>query len=145
METLQFRSKVDTWFMAALLATIAIGVSTVAIAAWRGGPVALLITLLVFPIGLPLWLLYSTRYSLSDSHLDIRSGPFAWRVPLGQVRSVSRTRNPLSSPALSLDRLRIEYGPSKWIMISPEDPERFIRELDARRAPMKTRDERFTR
>jgi hypothetical protein len=145
MRTREFRSKVDRWFMAALLATIAIGATTVAIAAWRGGPIALLVALLVFPIGLPIWLLRSTRYSLSDSHLDIRSGPFSWRVPIDQVRAITRTRNPLSSPALSLDRLRIDYGPSKWIMISPEDPELFIRELDARRSPAGRRDEPFRR
>jgi membrane protein YdbS with pleckstrin-like domain len=134
MPPIEFRSKVDKWFMAALLATIAIGATTVAVAAWRGGPIALMLALVVLPIGLPIWLLRSTRYSLSDSHLDIRSGPFAWRVPLYQVRAVTRTRNPLSSPALSLDRLRIDYGPAKWIMISPQDPERFVRELDARRS-----------
>ena len=144
MPTVEFRSKVDNWFLAALLGTIAIGGTTVAVAAWHGGPIALLIALLVFPIGLPIWLLRSTRYSLSDTHLDIRSGPFAWRVPLGQVRSITRTRNPLSSPALSLDRLRIEYGPAKWIMISPEDQERFMRELDARRSRVATRGEPVT-
>jgi hypothetical protein len=133
MATVEFRSKVDAWFTAALLATIAIGVSTVAIAASRGGPIVLLSALLVFPIGLPVWLLRSTRYSLSDSHLDIRSGPFSWRVPLEDVRSVTRTRNPLTSPALSLDRLQIDYGPGKSIMISPEDQQRFIRELETRR------------
>jgi PH (Pleckstrin Homology) domain-containing protein len=136
MQTLEFRSKVDKWFMAALFGTIAIGAATVAITAWQGGPIASLAALLVFPIGLPIWLLRSTRYSLSDSHLDIRSGPFSWRVPLDQVRAISRTRNPLSSPALSLDRLRIDYGPARWIMISPEDPERFVREVDARRSPI---------
>jgi Bacterial PH domain len=132
MPILEFRSKVDNWFFAALLATIAIGGTTVAVAAWHGGPITLLIALLVFPIGLPIWLLRSTRYSLGDSHLDIRSGPFAWRVPLGQMRSITRTRSALSSPALSLDRLRIDYGSGKWIM----------RELDARRSSSRTQDER---
>lgn len=145
MPTLEFRSKVDNWFMAALLGTIAVGTATVAVAAWRGGPIALMLALLVFPIGLPIWLLRSTRYSLSDSHLEIRSGPFSWRVRLDQVRSITRTRNPLSSPALSLDRLRIDYGSAKWIMISPQDAERFIRELDARRESVAKRGEALGR
>jgi hypothetical protein len=132
MQTLEFRSKVDNWFMAALLGTIAVGVTTVAVAAWRGGPIGLMLAMLVLPIGLPIWLLRSTRYVLTDSRLDIRSGPFSWTVQLDQVRSIARTRNPRSSPALSLDRLRIDYGSGRWIMISPEDPERFMREIEGR-------------
>jgi hypothetical protein len=45
-------------------------------------------------------------------------------------------RGALSSPALSLDRLRVEYGRSQWLMISPADKERFLRELNARRAAL---------
>jgi hypothetical protein len=43
------------------------------------------------------------------------------------------TRNPLSSPALSLDRLRIEYGQGRAIMISPADKGPFLRALEERR------------
>lgn len=53
------------------------------------------------------------------------------RVPLREIRLVRSTRNPLSSPALSLDRLRIEYG-RRAIMISPDDKARFLEELQKR-------------
>ena len=69
---------------------------------------------------------------LTEHDLLVRSGPFRWRVPLGQIHSVTPTRNPLSSPALSLDRLRIEYGDGKWILISPRERERFLEALEAR-------------
>jgi hypothetical protein len=46
---------------------------------------------------------------------------------------VDSTRNPLSSPAMSLDRLRIEYGQGKAIMISPEPRAEFLRQLEHRR------------
>jgi hypothetical protein len=74
----------------------------------------------------------STRYTLTESELRIVSGPFRWRIPLQEIRSVTPTRNPLSSPALSLDRLRIEYGNGNWIMVSPRDKERFLKELQTR-------------
>jgi hypothetical protein len=43
------------------------------------------------------------------------------------------TRNPLSSPALSLDRLHIRYGGSRMgIMISPVNKAVFLQDLAAR-------------
>ena len=54
-----------------------------------------------------------------------------YKVPLAEVTAVRSTRNPLSSPALSLDRLEITYG-RRRIMISPEDKARFLKELEAR-------------
>jgi hypothetical protein len=39
----------------------------------------------------------------------------------------------LSSPACSLGRLRIEYGRSRSILISPKNREDFLRELEAHR------------
>lgn len=83
---------------------------------------------------MPLWVLTSTRYTLTATDLHVASGPFRWSVPLRDVRAVTPTRNPLSSPALSLDRLRIDYGRRRWLMISPIDKEGLVRELEARRA-----------
>jgi hypothetical protein len=42
---------------------------------------------------------------------------------------VEETRNPLSSPALSLDRLKITYGNGKRIMISPADKIGFLKAI----------------
>jgi hypothetical protein len=43
-------------------------------------------------------------------------------------------RDPGTGPALSLDRLRIEYGSGRALMISPAEKQRFLRDLAARRA-----------
>ena len=85
---------------------------------------------------LPLWVMGGTRYIVGAAELRIVSGPFRWRVPLRDIRAVTPTHNPLSSPALSLDRLRIEYGRRKWIMVSPRDREAFVSELRRRGAPI---------
>jgi uncharacterized membrane protein YqiK len=50
-------------------------------------------------LGLVAWFFFSTRYTLTDSELVVRLGPFRLRVPLREVTSVRATRNPLSSPA----------------------------------------------
>ena len=134
MEKLTFASKVDGWLLAVILASVLVClVATAPVLAAPGTarwPTAF-VTLV--GVGLPLWVLGSTRYTLMDAELRVRSGPFRWRVPLREVREITPTRDPLSSPALSLDRLRIDYGRGKWIMISPRDKELFIRELNARR------------
>ena len=97
-------------------------------------PVAIMA--IVVGAGLPLWLLVSTRYELSATDLYIFSGPFSWRVPLREVKSISPTRSVLASPALSFDRLRIDHGRFDSIMISPREKDRFIDELEARRAAL---------
>ncbi len=63
--------------------------------------------------------------------LRIRASFFRWRVPLAAIDSIEPTRNPLSSPACSLDRLLIRYG-ERRVMISPLDKAGFLRVLAAR-------------
>jgi hypothetical protein len=40
----------------------------------------------------------------------------------------------LAAPALALHRIEIVYGPMKSILLSPSDQERFLSELERRRA-----------
>jgi hypothetical protein len=133
-DELSFGSKIDLWLLILLLSAVVTCV-WVAGAQWdsiRGGNWLLSIPL-ALGIGLPLWILASLRYFLSDDALRIRCGPFRMRVPIAEISSITPTRNPLSSPALSLDRLRIEYGAGRAIMISPEPREEFLRQLEYRR------------
>ena len=51
---------------------------------------------------------------------------------MNEIKTVTPTSNPLSSPALSLDRLQINYGRWGSIMISPKDKEAFIQDLEKR-------------
>ena len=61
---------------------------------------ALFVSLIGF--GLPIWLLVSTKYVVSQDELKIFSGPFSWTVPVSSIFSVKDTCSPLSSRALSL-------------------------------------------
>ena len=74
----------------------------------------------------PGWLLLGTHYTVDRGYVRIVSGPFRWKVPIDDITSVRRTRNPLSSPALSMDRLSIRYGKGRRIMISPADQAGFL-------------------
>ena len=134
-DTVVFPSKVDAWLAVVIVASavISLGAATALLMVEAPGRWLWAGLLVLLGAVLPLWLMRSTRYTLSGKELKVVSGPFRWRVPLGEIRSVTPTRNPLSSPALSLDRLRIEYGRKDWIMVSPRDPQAFGRELQKRR------------
>ncbi len=136
-ETLAFAAKIDTWLLV-LIAGSALGcVYAAGSVAFSGEPARWVIAgiLLLSAAGM-IWVLGSTTYTLTKSELRVRCGPFRWRVPLSEIRGVTPTRNPLSSPAPSLDRLRIEYGRGGSIMISPTDKDGFLRELESRRSAL---------
>ena len=93
-----------------------------------------------------LWVLYGTRYTLTDKTLTVQSGPFRWVIDLETISEVSPTRNPVSSPACSLDRLLIRYRPNpSGLMISPRDKVGFLRDLVERSPGLKMDGDRVFR
>lgn len=80
-------------------------------------------------VALLLSVLLNTSYVVDRGVLTARTGPLCWKVPLDQIQSVETTRNPLSSPAMSLDRLRIRYGNNRFILVSPADQSGFLKAL----------------
>ena len=131
-----YRSKVDRGLAVLLLLIGGLPVLVLTIAAARD-PVfrhetRWVLLILAVTFGFVLWLFLSTTYELGDRDLVVRAGPFRWRVPLDSLESARPARNPLSSPALSLDRLELRYGAGKWLLISPRDRDRFLQDLAAR-------------
>jgi hypothetical protein len=88
--------------------------------------------------GAIIWTLaYPVYYEITASDLLIRGGWLKFQIPLSTIEMVRPTRNPLSAPAWSLDRLRIDYRRNDRIrmaLISPENKARFLNEL-LERAP----------
>lgn len=69
----------------------------------------------------------NTRYTITGNTLIIKAGIIIkTAVDIGEIISVSRTRNALSSPALSLDRLEIVYCKTRRIIISPKEQDAFL-------------------
>ena len=132
-----FRSKVDPWLAALLMGSGLIVLGSVATAwphaAGIGGELALLAVLFI-GAGLPLWLLVSTVYRVNDAELIIKSGPFRWRIPVQSIRAVEPSRSWISSPALSLDRLRIHHGRAAQTLVSPMQKQAFVQALVQRNA-----------
>ena len=127
-----FRSKVDWWIRILLgLAIAGLFVACATVILEGVDPVGTTITILSCIAGLALivWVLVGTVYKIERGTLIVRSGPMRWKIPIDEITSVEATRSPLSSPALSLDRLRIRYGKRRRIMISPADKAGFLRAI----------------
>ena len=72
-------------------------------------------------------------YQIDASVLTIRAGFLRTSIPISQIMKVRPTWNPLSAPALSLDRLEIKYSPDGVLeeiaLVSPKDKKKFITDL----------------
>ena len=123
-----FKSKIDLWigFIIAVSAFLCAAISLPLLLSSSIANVLIAVLILGLGSAFPIWLFFSTNYSTNEKDLLIKCGPFRWVVPLATITSVKETKNPLSSPALSLDRLQISYQSGKSIMVSPKDKQRFI-------------------
>jgi hypothetical protein len=142
-----YPSKID-WWIAALLAmapiatvggfilTVVAGGTGTVVAAGGVVVIAAVYLGLVFPM----------RYGIDDTHVIVRHGVVRQRIPLADITEVEPTRNPLSSPALSLDRIRITFGTGifKSGMISPAAKAEFLDEL-ATKAKLRRDGDRLVR
>lgn len=135
---MNFSSKKDWWLTiivwVPMLFFIGIGGYTLLYKEFSiGGFVLIFILMVILPIQL-LWMWLTTYYVLDDSHLVIKYGPFKKVIPLNTIKSVKKTMNPWSSPALSLKRLEIMYGKYDIVLISPIDRDKFM-EIISERCP----------
>ena len=122
-----YKSKIDWWLGAILV----IAMAASAIAALQALSNSPWLALLIGGPGLllPLVALLSTRYTIQDRQLIVQSGPIKWRIPITDISEVTPTSDPIASPALSLDRLRIVYGAKKSLLVSPRNKEDFLRQI----------------
>lgn len=129
-----YRSKIDLWIAVVLVLSIVVSIAGAGMAL-HTTPTAFawLISLLIVVVGgaLPVWIITTTYYQIDGRVLFISSGPVRLSVPIENIVSITPSSDLLSSPALSLDRLRIDYGLGKSVMISPRDKEGFIRTIEA--------------
>ncbi|MBU3682217.1 MAG: hypothetical protein FGM16_09800 [Flavobacterium sp.] len=71
------------------------------------------------------YLFYSIQYRIEGENV------FIWRtkIEIKSIRKIYKTRNPLSSPALSINRIAIVYNKFDEVLISPKDRAAFVQEL----------------
>ena len=102
-------------------------------AIFTGAPVApgLLVASVVTLGGLA-YLVATTSYTVTDDALIVRCGATRSTVSLASIQAIRASRTLLAAPAVSLNRLEVVANPGPWLVISPVDQPRFIREVLAR-------------
>ncbi len=67
----------------------------------------------------------SIKYKIDGENLHI------WwtKIDIKTIKKIYSTNNPLSSPALSLDRIAVVYNTYEEVLISPKEREAFVQEL----------------
>ncbi len=128
---LYWPSKRDWWIVALIWLGVVVsmvgGIVPLVLTGASWGDLAIMGSLVVGMDVLMLWVLYGTGYTITSDQLFIRCGPISLHVRLDSIESITPTRNPWSSPACSLDRLKIVYGASQQsMMISPADKTGFL-------------------
>ena len=117
-----FPSKKDGWIVALLVVCLGAGLAGTIAAMVSGGRSAILFGALAWAVMLAIFglLVFPMRYEVGGEHLVIRFGVVRVRIPYADILRVEPSRNPISSPALSLDRLRIAYRKGRRENLDPD-------------------------
>lgn len=74
----------------------------------------------------------NTYYVVEGPMLTIRCGfLYTLHLPIATIREVRATRNPISSPALALERIELRYNRRDAVLVSPKDRVGFLNALRA--------------
>ena len=90
----------------------------------------LLFLIAITTLGLFTWMSLGTHYTITDTYLHIISKPFHnKKIAIASIKKIEVSRNLMSSPAPSLDRIEIYYEKYNSIVISPKDKFQFMDDL----------------
>ena len=127
-----YYSRVDWWLVAlmagSLLFCVGLGIYLVGVDRTAA---LILFGIVIFSTVLVLLLVVPCKYTLLDDHLLVQSGVIRYIIPYTDIRRIEKSSNPLSSPALSLRRVKIARKKG-FLLVSPTDRDKFIKDLSAR-------------
>lgn len=121
---LNFQSKKDIWFAVLIWGVIIL-------------MIFMMITeqnIVVYIVGilnnaLLLWLWFDTSYKVNDEDLIVKSGPFKSTIDIKSIKKLRATKTLLAGPALSIDRIEIQYKRYDFVIVSPKEKSKFIESL----------------
>lgn len=82
-------------------------------------------------LGIGLATSFPCTYTLTDTHLVIRSGLFRQRIAYRDITAVAASGSVWAAPALSLRRVWIDFA-GRFQLVSPREREEFITALRRR-------------
>ncbi|MFV9507291.1 MAG: PH domain-containing protein [Oscillochloridaceae bacterium umkhey_bin13] len=134
--TVWFASKLDWWLCIVLVALPIMQIGFLGLALRDADGIAVVANLigLGFIGAIYGLLVIPVRYGITSDALLVHFGVVRQRIRFEAILEVYPSRSPLSSPALSLDRLAIRTGrgPMHFTLISPRDRDTFIQLLTSR-------------
>lgn len=132
-----FKSKVDGWFHLCLLIMV---ICTVFVFVKSHSPIVMVVMLLCTLECIHM--LLSTWYKITaDGYLIAHCSIFPEkRIAISEISAVEVTAMPVSSYALSLDRLIIYKGEAQWLLISPENKREFFKLLKKHNPDIRIKD-----
>jgi hypothetical protein len=123
---MRFSSKIDIWLVALIFVLAFMALKAAYIIILHPYGVFKAAVLFVSGVVLPIWILFSTNYHVIDGNLWINSGPFKWKILTLSISRIEFSKSWIFSPALSLDRIKIEYDGEQSIMVSPKEKTKFL-------------------
>lgn len=130
----KFRSKKDWWILGFIIAMTGLLLQLLLTMYAKGNMAQYPVHTFTYVLTIAVlwWPVWNTQYRIEAEQLVITSMFLTWKIPLSAIQKISPSNNSVSSPALSLDRLRIDYqkqGKAKFILISPKDKQAFTQAL----------------
>ncbi|MBM7840831.1 hypothetical protein JOC54_004124 [Alkalihalobacillus xiaoxiensis] len=135
-----FRSKVDLFFVSLLSSgLLLLSVPTILPTIIGNPPLGAIIVLLasfIFCGLFILWIPFTITYTISDSHLIVKGGPFKSTIPINKITKISATSNIFSGHRILSSRDALEVFNkttfSGSVKISPKNKHSFLHELQQR-------------
>ena len=126
-----FKSEVGSFYYGTIFMTFVITALTLFPALQKTNTAEMMvIAASILPVfGLLFWILYTTDYTVTEDELRIRCGPMRKTIKRAEIEKIEPSKNMISSPALSLNRLQIHYGSWRSVLVSPKDRVGFCRAL----------------
>lgn len=124
-----YRSKIDIWLVIILIFTFGYSpYDSLVNQNWQ----KFRLTVLIFSIFsfIFIFIFLSLKYVIEDEFLIIKMNFFIIKkIKISEIKSVAKSIDFTSSPALSIDRLSIKYGKFDEVLISPKNKEAFANDL----------------
>ncbi len=116
-----YQSKIDYWLGLPLIYPFYLSICSIFKGEWIGVIVFLGLISLIITISI------STKYMIEDNFLIVKSMFVVYKkIDIHSVKKIEKTNSILSAPALSLDRIRIQYNKFDEVLISPKEYQEFM-------------------
>lgn len=145
-EAISYRMRIDLWLALLILIPLVMEVK-IGIDSIRAGKPNWIIIGTLFLILLIFIPLVFIRYTLYNDYILVKCYLFGTeRIPYESITNIKKTWNPLSSAAMSLRRIQIDYtvnGRHEMTLISPVKRDEFLKEVEKRMAVQKIKKEKL--